>query len=352
MKFTKSLVFILICSVAFFGCDDDDQGGQTPTDDYQPVITSIANSVIVATYNDLNAKATTLNSAVQALQSSQTAGNLAAARTAWVNARQPWERSEGFLFGPVDTEGIDPALDSWPVNRVDLDGVLSSSDALTPAFIKNQVGTLKGFHTIEYLLWGNDGQKTIDEFNAREFEYLVSTTQVLREDAGSLATSWNPSNGNFVRNLLESGTSNSIYVSQKAALEELAGGILGIADEVGNGKINDPLEGNNLTLEESQFSDNSKTDFTDNIISIQNVYNGVNGSGLSSIVAAKNATLDTRIKAEIQGAINAIQAIPGTFTAAIPPTSPTRAAAEFAQSEVRKLQATFESDLIPLISGL
>ena len=54
---------------------------------------------------------------------------------AWVAARVPWEQSEGFLFGPVDTFGYDPAMDSWPVNRTDLDAVLASGQAFTPEYI-------------------------------------------------------------------------------------------------------------------------------------------------------------------------------------------------------------------------
>lgn len=211
---------------------------------------------------------------------------------------------------------------------------------------------MKGFHTVEFLLWGSDGTKTVTDLTAREFEYLIATSQVLADDANALATSWISSGGNFANNVINAGETGSVYISQKAALEELAAGILGIADEVGNGKINDPLEQEDLSLEESQFSDNSKTDFTNNIRSIQFIYEGINGNGLSTVVAEENADLDIQIKSEIQTAIDAIQAIPGTFTDAIPTSSSSRAAAEAAQTAVRTLQATFESQLIPLISSL
>ena len=36
---------------------------------------------------------------------------------AWITAREPWEESEAFLFGPVDELGLDPNMDSWPLDQ-------------------------------------------------------------------------------------------------------------------------------------------------------------------------------------------------------------------------------------------
>ncbi len=350
-KLTSSY-FILCLIIAGFSSGCGKESVDPPKEDYSTILTSLTNDVIVATYNNLNQNANTLQASVSTLKNDPTADNLIVAKNAWINTREHWEKSEGFLFGPVDTEGIDPSIDSWPVNQVDLENVLASSDELNKNYVTSLEGTLKGFHTIEFLLWGADGTKSIGDFNEREFEYLIATVETLASDANTLADFWNSSGGNFASNLINAGESGSIYISQKAALEELANGILGIADEVGNGKINDPLEQEDFALEESQFSDNSKKDFADNIRSIQNIYVGLSGSGLSDIVAKEDGTLDTQIKTEIQAAIDAIQNIPGTFTEAIPVNSPTRAHAENAQAAVRQLQATLESGLIPLISGL
>lgn len=345
-----TLMCASVCLSMIVGCSEEEV--VTPTADYTGILSDLTNNVVVATYTELDSRAATLLATVNALQLDKTAANLLAAKQAWIDAREPWEQSEGFLFGPVDTEGIDPALDSWPVNQVDLENVLAGGDDLNNSFVNALEGTLKGFHTIEFLLFGADGQKTVDMFNDREFEYLISTTQVLAADASLLATAWQTTGQNFSNNIISAGNTNSIYISQKAALEEFANGILGITDEVGNGKLNDPLEQEDFSLEESQFSDNSKTDFTNNIRSIRNIYEGRNGMGLSTIVAELDPELDTRIKSEIEASINAIQNIPGTFTAAIPANSPTRPAAENAQATVRTLQTTFEERLIPLISNL
>ena len=58
-------------------------------------------------------------------------------------------------------QGIDPGIDSWPVNVADLDAVLASGSTLTQELSSTgSSGTLKGFHTIEYLLFGAGGGKT------------------------------------------------------------------------------------------------------------------------------------------------------------------------------------------------
>lgn len=361
MKTTRSLLrtvgrtaSLALVAVAFAACSKDDAPvTPSPTTDVSAVLTNIGDNVIVATYSDLEARAAALSAAVQAFTTTPNQANLDAARTAWREARRPWEMSEGFLFGPVDTKGLDPALDSWPVNTVDLDEVLASGQELTKSYVDGLEGTLKGFHTIEYLLFGTTGNKEVAAFTAREFSYLQALAQSLHGTATTLVHAWSAQGDNFVLNLHNAGKQGSIYLSQKAAIQELGQSILGIADEVGNGKIHDPFSQRDVTLEESRFSNNSKADFQDNIRSIKHVYTGdystKTGTGLDDIVRSKNAALDTRIKAEIDAAIAAIDAIPGTFTTAITDERP---AVEAAQTSVRTLQQTIEEKLLPLLDTL
>ncbi|MGK0389076.1 MAG: putative iron-regulated protein [Maribacter sp.] len=350
LKSSLLLAALIAVSIGIISCDDDTT--TTTTSDYSDILEVLGNDVILVAYSDLEDKSNVLLSSVNALKSNPSETNLTTARQAWVDTRKPWEQSEGFLFGPVDTDGIDPALDSWPVNQTDLEAVLASSDNLSNTYVNNLDGTQKGFHTVEFLLFGINGTKQIGDFTDREFDYLIASASILADDTAQLVNAWKPSGGNFINNVVNAGENGSIYISQKSALEELTGGILGIADEVGNGKINDPLAEQNPSLEESQFSNNSKTDFTDNIRSIQNIYEGTSNNGLTVIVAEKNATLDTQIKSEIQAAINAIQAIPGNFTDAILSSSPTHSAALNAQTKVNDLETTINDMLVPLISGL
>ncbi len=332
-------------------CKDDPVN---PDKSYDDQLQNIASDVILKTYQSLADKSTLMAGVLQGMENNPSAQFLDAARQAWRDAREPWEQSEGFLFGPVDQQGIDPAIDSWPVNETDLDAVLNGAQPLTKSYIDGLDGTLKGFHTIEYLLFGVDGTKRIGDFTPRQFEYLTACSESLSGATQQLYNSWKPDGENFIKNIIDAGKAGeSIYPSQKSALQEILNGMITIADEVANGKINDPFVQQNVTLEESRFSANSKQDFADNIISIQNAYTGnyldQNGTGISFIIKEKNATLDTKVKQQIQEAINAILAIEGTFTSAIfnAPQS-----VQLAQTKVRDLQQTLEGEVLPIITGL
>ena len=150
---------ILKCSLPLFfvvGCSSAAADSETPpgaTYDFTAALHTTVTEVIEPTYSDLYARAADLRSAAETLAASPTDANLDATRTAWVNARKPWEQSEAFLFGPVESLGIDPSIDSWPVDRVQLDQVIDSQLELTADSIStNFGGGLRGFHTIEYLL--------------------------------------------------------------------------------------------------------------------------------------------------------------------------------------------------------
>ncbi len=335
------------------GCGDDSDAPIGPAAaefDFAPILSNFTDNVVIATYADLDQRAGELHTAVEALRRAPTAENLRAARDAWVATRIPWEASEGFLFGPVDFNGYDPALDSWPVNRTDLDGVLASDNDLTAAYVNSLDGTLKGFHTIEYLLFDEGGRKTAADFTEREFAYLSATTQDLRATASALHNSWIPAGGNFGQKVRDAGNGSDAYPSAQSAVQEMVNGMIGICDEVANGKIADPFVEQDTRLVESQFSFNSIADFQDNLRSVLHVYTGdyadPDGAGLDEFIRQADADLDRRLKREIQAAIDEIGRIQQPFRDAI---FSDRDQIETAQTAVAKVQQTLEEDILPLV---
>ena len=335
----------------------DIYGSEIPTGpaeaefDFAPILSNFTDNVVIATYADLDERAGELLAAIEALRSDTTPENLSAARNAWVATRIPWEASEGFLFGPVDFNGYDPALDSWPVNRTDLDGVLASDNDLTTAYVNSLDGTLKGFHTIEYLLFDEGGSKTAADFTEREFAYLIATTQDLKATTEALHTSWISSGGNFGQKVRNAGSGSDAYPSAQSAVQEMVGGMIGICDEVANGKIADPFVEQDTRLVESQFSFNSIADFQNNLRSVLHVYTGDyagTGAGLDEFIRQADADLDQRLKEEIQTAINEIGRIQYPFRDAI---ASDRDQIETAQAAVAKVQQTLEEDILPLVLG-
>lgn len=331
--------------------DNDNQQKELFTD----VLTNVSKQVITQTYTQLNNDASILNEKAQALSIGDEA-TLEATKEAWKKTRAPWESSEGFIFGPVVNLGVDPAVDSWPVDVNAINNILSSNNTINSNVIESN-NEARGFHTLEYLLWGLDGNKPASDLTNREIEYIVAVAQNLKEKTQQLVNAWSPVGGDYANTLIETGPSNPTYKSQQTALKELAEGLQGIADEVANQKIEVPLNGNGGSAspkdEESRFSHNSKLDFANNIRSIQNVYNGnYNGSqgkGLSAVIAEQDADLDAEVKTAISDAISAIEAIPGTFTDAI---QNNRTAVENAQNKVSALSGIIENQLLPVISNL
>ncbi|WP_309641724.1 imelysin family protein [Flavobacterium sp.] len=352
-----TISFLFLSATILVSCSNNSSEEADPnTALYTQVLTNSSVDVITETYKNMNDNAATLVTAVANLTIGDEA-ELTAVKNAWMATRAPWEKSEGFLYGPVDTEGIDPAIDSWPVNVNDINNILNSGSAITSSLLENN-NEARGFHTIEYFVWGLDGNKTAAELTAREIEFLTAATQNLKSKTQQLYNGWVASQGNFANNFITAGQSgNLFYTSQKTALLELVDGIITISDEVANGKIETPLNGNAGSAmpeaEESRFSNNSKLDFANNIRSIQNIYlgdyDGVDHKGLTDVVVLSNPTLDATIKAKIAEAITAIENIPGTFTTAI---SNNRPAVQNAQVKVGELQLLLDSSLKPLISNL
>ncbi len=313
--------------IAFAGCTQSTVVGSDPlpqdSASVTAVLTNVGANVIYATYIDLDAKAAALQQAIDTLNAHPTDSNLALAKQAWRNIRQADEADEGFLFGPVENLGVDAGTDSWPLDVTALNGVLSSNGALTKEVMDIASPNIKGFHTIEYLLWGENGAKTAASLTSRELQYLEATTQSLKGLTDALSLAWNPAGGNFLGTFESAGQGSNQYHSQSGAVEDLLDGIIGICDEVSNSKIYGAFSEQDDTLEESRFSDNSNADFANNIRSVQNVYLGTyvgqgNGLGLKSLILAqKDTVLAAKIDVQTDSAISAIGQMTPTFHLAI-----------------------------------
>jgi putative iron-regulated protein len=345
------LSFLLGLNILFYwGCSDKDDPVTPEQIDYSQIITDYADEVVVATYHELEEKAGNLKTTIDLFVQSSTQTDLDAACNAWKAARAPWENSEAFLFGPVAFLSLDPSMDSWPLDQAQLQQVLNSQFDLTPEFIRDGLGySLRGFHTIEYLLFKDGSPRNVADVTQREKEYLSSVAQVLFEDTQILHNEWE--NG-FRDEFVNAGKSGSRYSSQVQAIQEIIEGIITIADEVGNGKIGGPYLTKDVQSVESQFSWNSLTDFKNNIKSIENSYlgknpNGTDGYGLDDFVRGINPTLDAKVKQEITATYNAIEAIPEPFRNNLNADVQITAAINACNT----LVSTFQEDIKPLITN-
>lgn len=136
-----------------------------------PIVTKYVDDVILPTYKDLAEKNTALYNAVVAIINNASDQAFKDGCQAWLNARQPWEQSEAFLFGPVDELGLDPNMDSWPLDKDAIVNILSTGDfsALTETetddegnvLVSESAQNVRGFHTLEFLLFKDGKARTV-----------------------------------------------------------------------------------------------------------------------------------------------------------------------------------------------
>lgn len=135
----------------------------------KPVVEQYVDHVIMPTYTDLKNKNNQLYAVIEKLTKNPTNANFKAAANAWIVAREPWEESEAYLFGPVASLGLDPNMDSWPLDQqaivnilnsgkfdFEWDGEYSEEDKEIEA--KQSV---RGFHTLEFLIFKDGEARTI-----------------------------------------------------------------------------------------------------------------------------------------------------------------------------------------------
>lgn len=352
MKFNYTRILaISALLLTFTACSDDDGGGSKVDETLNAsVLNDFSTNIARATYADLAGRTATLYTQVLALEGGATNPELEACRSTWKSARQSWEQSESFLFGPVSTDNIDPRIDTWPVNFTDLDAQLDSDAEFTASYIDNLEDALKGFHPIEYLIFGEDGNKTADELSARDIEYLKGLALNLKTLTSDLNAAWDPLNtGNYTLIFINAGNGSAVYPTQLSAFEELVNAMIGICDEVANGKIGEVYQAQDPSLEESPFSQNSMTDFTNNIKGVQNVYLGkfaADGKGLEDMVRTYNLQLDGDLKLKMSTAIESLGKISVPFGEAIVSQ---KTQVQNAIDAINALKTSLENDLLPFV---
>ncbi len=133
-------------------------------------ITNYVDVVVLPTYQDLVKYNGLLLTAAQAFAKAPSVITIEACAQAWLAARKPWETSEAFLFGPVSDRGLDPNMDSWPLDQDGIENLIKSGkfdgldwdgdyDEDNEEIAAKQA--LRGFHTMEFLIFKDGQARTI-----------------------------------------------------------------------------------------------------------------------------------------------------------------------------------------------
>jgi putative iron-regulated protein len=353
----KRTIITTLCVVALAAgsCkkDNNNNNQNTSATLEQNVLTDFAGVLVNPNYQDIQAKAAIMNNAIIAFNASSTDANLAAIQVAWKNTRGAWESCEGFLFGPVEDFSYDPTMDDWPVNKADLDALIASNNPLQLSDIDALGTTLKGFHAIEYVIFGVGSTQKAANVTAREKLYLGSLGQSLYNTTTQLRNSWDPAQpNNFTVQVTTAGKGSTRYATRLDVFKALVGSMSDICNEVANEKMQTPLAAHDSTLDESQFSHNSVLDFKNNITGVLNAYKcqyaGKSGNSLSELVASKNASLDNTIQGQINTAIASFNGITTTYEKAI---YTQQNQIKTVQTAINTLKATIDGDLTTFIEA-
>lgn len=343
----NSIFYLMLMCLALFvvSCssddtpDEDDKKGKVTEEAMGAVIATYVDRVVIPTYAEMETKVKAMSSAVNAFITSGTQADLDAACAAWRAARKPWEESEAFLYGPADYENLDPSLDSWPLDKDGLDQLLLTGDFSSIGQDDpddddqaEEAQSLRGFHTLEYLLFADGQPKKAETMTTNEKGYAKAVSDRLLKDTQLLHKAWTTGLGTeevptaFGEELKAHTTGRTASAQSVIGDFIIDGGIVNILDEVGGQKIGNPYDywkkGDKETavLEvESWYSWNSLEDYTDNVISVENAYlggrsgNRNDASSLSALVRSIDADLDTRVKKQIDDTKKAINNIPAPF---------------------------------------
>lgn len=334
----KKIFYYTSCGIAamyfLISCSKPNSPAKPATPNATPaqVLNNEADLIIEPSYVSFENNTQNLYTALIQLQNNPSVATLTSARSAFINATIAYEQCESFNFGPTTPNGDDGAVNTYPIDTNHVDTLLNGQTVFTQNNVSNLPGNYKGFHCIEFVLYGGNGNKTTAQFTARQYNYMDSLALNILGVAQQLALVWNPSNGttwstanittgNYNAQFVNAGNSSTVYTSQKSALQDLIFGLYNYCDIDEIQKLAPPLKNNSAAQQESPFANYSVQDVYNNIIGVSNCYLGQYGSttgyGLSSLVSPGNPSLDNKIRTDINNAINYVNAVQPNLTQAL-----------------------------------
>lgn len=348
-KFFKFPLLIAVAALTTFGfasCDDDDEDKLTELTEQEKRLKTIneayVDDVIVPTYKMLSDESALLETAVVDLSKDITDANVAKACELWKTSRKYWEWSEAFLIGAADVEGIDPHIDTWPLNRVTLEKDLLDTN-LSHEQMKVKIegsDMLAGFHGLEYIIFREGKNRPAADITPIEMRYAVAVVEDLVLSCYRLEAYWagfdNVSSekknviieankvpginyGESFKNAEKVKGVEGDWGSILGVSEDLIEGFITIVDEVGNKKIGSAYSGEDEDYIESPHAYNSIQDFEDNIQGVRYAYFGKMGAtsaqsnSIGSYINEMDATADKAVLDAFDNAIKKIQAMPKPF---------------------------------------
>ena len=369
MKKTIFSMAVLMMGLAFTACSsDDDNNSNNNVSEKEQAMQAITdqyvNNVIFPIYKSLASQTSTLFDQLVDAKSKFRAGTLTQGDidklcTTFIAARSAWEQSESFLYGAATDFGIDPHIDTWPLDRTALAKALSSAeiiedlDDLDEGGVDNAralVGEQQlGFHGIEFIIFRDGKNRSLaalkgieddEAFEGRnitgeqELVFAAAVAGDLRDKCFQLEVSWlgdqapkahqerveecefpttvaggESSYGENLLNATKAGSTMSTWRGVMSTI--LVAGCSNICAEVAGQKIGQAYLGTDPDYIESPYSQRSYYDFFDNISSIQYSLYGnqgttANANSIMAYLQKYNATMAADLTTKLDVALAAL----------------------------------------------
>lgn len=302
-----------------------------------------------AVYSDCLTLTVQLRESVRALRAQPSPETLAAARLAWIRARQVYLQSEPFRYyaGPIDdADGPEPLLNSWPLDELYMDageggnGGIIGNPADFPEISTKLIEELNlkegekniscGWHAVEFLLWGQDvsatgpGNRPHTDYSTathatRRGQYLEACVDLLIQNLEDLIQQWAPGKLGNYRAIFEEGYDQSVE-------RILTGMIFLSGNELAGERLQVAWDTKEQEDEHSCFSDTTHQDTIYDAIGLQNLYRGkyirldgtaLTGPGVRDLAQIARPELVPDLDATVDGTVAAAKAIPFPFDQAI-----------------------------------
>lgn len=374
-----------VALVGLAGCSN------TPTTDVsENTVLKNYSDIAFAVYSDSLETAKALKVATDALIANPSDETLQNAKDAWKAARVPYQQSEVYRFGNAVVDDWEGDLNAWPLDEglidyvasnynrsssnleegeevdqsavysvvtnpnldIDNDGNVDTTE-INASLIASlhelrggEANVSRGYHAVEFLLWGQDlngtnagaGNRPFTDYvngeactngNAsadatvcvRRGQYLTTSMDMLISDLETMVAEWDPAqDANYRASLVAEGQEG--IKKMLMGIGELAGG------ELAGERMRVALVANDPEDEHDCFSDNTHYSHYYNIKGIQNVYLGryvrvngdvVEGPSVNALIAATDEATASQLEATIETARIAVE---GLVTSAEDKTNP------------------------------
>ncbi len=308
----------LFAAGALCACDDETA---SPPTDYMPLLRAATEGVILPANSAFSSRADELATLTRSLHDAPSSDALAKAQQAWRAARSAYRSLDAAHFGPVVDRGTAGRIDLTPASPADIDAIVAGSGTIDAASVAAASGKTKGFLGLEYFFFSPDGDEAAlasldgDDTTAVRRRALASAiASDIAATAHQVDDAWSPSKGRYADEVLGAGTTSQRYATQRAAVDDLVGGVgyalellvaVDLATPLGLKSDGSPDPSRIVTLR----SENGTADMRATAASVQAAY----GSFADQVKARSNA-LDDRTQSEIADCTNKIAAITTPFS--------------------------------------